>query len=388
MRSCSPVGSRASATGVAERIYLRVAFRGPPERLFAAVASAQTHLRRLREHEGGLAFDVSTQDLISLRRALRGQGRLRVLGHGGWALAGRALARSPGRLLLPLLGAVAYMAMASLIWSVQVIGPPSVPRAAILRAAAERGLDRGGVRLFLHPAALGEQIRQAVPGLLFCSVRIDGGRAYIWTAPALRPPAPAPAASAGPLVAATEGYVTRVVALRGVPVVRRGDTVLRGEALIAPGARGAMGSVYARVWRLYVYRLPNFGGTYVRTGRRTQRWFVAIGPVTILAPQGLGSPYRRARAVRSEWRIPGTPVEVGKVTFAELRRLPVRYSPGYARLVGRLRAQARMRRELPGARVLGVREALGRQGGSFLVDVWVEAEINIARTSSGERADY
>lgn len=373
---------------MAERVYLRVAFRGPPDRLFAAVASAGVRLRRLREQTGELAFDVSAEDLVLLRRALRGQGRLRAVGHGGWALAGRALARSPWRGLLPLAGIAAYLVLASFIWSVQVVGPRSVPRQAILRAAAERGLARGSLRLWLHPAELAAQIQRAVPGLLFCAVRIDGGRAFIWAAPELRPPAPAPAAAAGALVAATEGYVTRVVALRGVAVVHRGDTVLRGEPLIVPRGRGAMGAVYARVWRLYVYRFAALGGTYVRTGRRTTRWFLRLGPAGVLAPQGLRSPYRLSRAARSEWRIPGTTVEVGRVTFSELRRLPVRYSPDYARLVGGLRAQSRLRQQLRGARVLGVREVLGRQGGSLLVDVWVEAEVNIARTTSGERADY
>lgn len=373
---------------MAEALYLRVAFRGRTDALFAAVQASGVRLRRLRPTGQGVVFDVTPRDLRLLRRTLRGHGRLAAIGHGGWLLALRAIARSPWRLLLPVLGITTYLVLASFIWSVQVVGPPGVPRAAILRAAAADGLKRGSARFRLHPAALGEQIQRAVPGLIFCTVRIDGGRAFIWAAPAVKPPKPPPQPSQGALVAATDGYVTRVVTVRGVPLVRRGDTVIRGEPLILPRGDGALGSVYARVWRMLVYRFPKSGRTYVATGQRTSRWFVALGPGRILAPQGLRAPYRHARVRTWRWRIPGTTVELGRDTFSELRGVPVRYSESYARLSAAARARATVQRQLDGARMLSVRERIGQEPGALVVDVWVEAEVNIARTSAGERADY
>lgn len=373
---------------MAEPLFLRVAFRGRPERLFEAAQATGARMMRLRTADDNLRFDVTPEDLSALRHALRGKGRLRPIGHGGWALAAREIRRNPWRLVLPIVGVIAYLVLASFIWTVQVLGPKDVPTRAILRAAAEFGLRSGSSRFLVHPAQVAREIEQAVPGLIFCAVRIDGGRAYIWAAPALPPPKAPPGVSPGTLVAATDGYVTRVVTVRGVPVVKRGETVQRGEPLILPRGRGAMGAVYARVWRLQVYRYPVAGGTYVETGHSTARWFVSLGGGRVYAPLGLKPPYRRFVRALHEWRIQGTPVEVGTVTYLEQRHLPVRYSEAYARLRARTAAEATVLRQMDGAKVLSVREVLARERGTLLVDVWVEVEVNIARTSAGERADY
>lgn len=60
-----------------------------------------------------------------------------------------------------------------------------------------------------------------------------------------------------PIVAEKDGLITKLVAIKGTPLVKQGDTVRRGDVLIAPyvtdGAGNkmpcrAIGEVYARVW--------------------------------------------------------------------------------------------------------------------------------------------
>jgi len=370
---------------VAEGIWLRLAFRGDQRRLLAALAESGATARRLQERGGKVELDVPAADILTLRSALRqrGGGRLLLRGHGGWPLALRALRRRPWRLLAPLVATLLYLWAASHVWQVAVAGPRGIPATELTRTARRLGLYPGALRASLDPFRLGQELQTRVPGLIFAAVRVDGVRAVIYAAPALRPPRALPPAHRGALLAGEAGYVTRVVVLRGQALVRPGDTVVRGEPLVAPRDGTSDAQVFARVWRTFDYTFADGARLSYESVRRSTAWFLAFARGRQWAPLGLGTSFAEARRSVQIWRIPFTSVEVGRYTYAELRTLKVRHSATYARLRATSLALATLRRTMPGARLLELQTRVRRSGGELRTEVRVEAETDIAQAEAG-----
>ena len=370
---------------MAEGIWLRLAYRGEGGRLWRAIAESGARVRRIVQQHGQIELDVPIGDLMALRRALAGQGRLAVLGHGGWPLMLRALRRRPWRLVWPALALLLYAFAAGHIWQVAVVGPNGIPKARILAAAHRLGLRQGALRAALDPYRIGQQIPLQVPGLIFAAVRVDGVRAVIYAAPDWRPAKPEPPAARGALFAAERGYVTRVVVLQGLPLVKSGDTVVRGEPLVAPRGGSSRGEVFARVWRSYHYTFPVRSRRSYATGRRATRWYISLPMGRQWTPQGSTKPFGQARRTATIWRIPLGSVEVGRYTYVELRTLKVVRSATYVELRATSLALATVKRSMPGAKLLALRTQVRRVGGNLQAVVSVEAETDIAHAKAGGR---
>ncbi|MDA8347019.1 MAG: sporulation protein YqfD [Thermaerobacter sp.] len=371
---------------MAEGIWLRLRFSGRQSAFFQAAQEASVKARRLRARGDALDFELPVGDVLRLRRTLRGQGgRLEVLGHGGWPLALRALRRRPWRILLPVLSVSLYFAAASVVWQVQVVGPKGVPVQRLLKAAQADGLAPGRYRFAIHPRALGLQLQNQVSGLIFCTVRIDGVRAFIYAAPQLQlPKAPEPP-SYGPITAGEAGYVTRVVVERGVPAVKAGETVLPGQPLILTREGEARGEVFARVWRTYTYSLSLEEKRFFATGKSAQRWYIRLPWGRKWAPQGQSAPFPHTRVISRSWRIPWLSVELTRSTYVELRTVNLTVRPAYAKARAEQMALVALSSALPKAKVLLVQMQDTRQGTILVVRVRVEAETDIARAATGGR---
>ncbi len=371
---------------MAEGIWLRLRFSGKQSAFFRAAQEASVKARGLRARGDALDFELPVADVLRLRRALsRRDGRLQLLGHGGWPLAIRSLRRRPWRIVLPLLVGLLYVGASAVVWQVQVVGPKGLPVRKLLAAARAQGLAPGRYRFALHPRALGLAIQREVGGLIFCTVRIDGVRAFIYAAPQLpAPKAPSPP-SYGPITASEAGYVTRVVVERGLPAVARGETVLPGQPLILPRGGEARGAVFARIWRTYSYTLSLEEKRLFRTGSTAQRWYIRLPWGTEWTPQGKKSPYPRSRVQVRTWRIPFLSVEVSRRTYVELRRVTLTARPSYAEAQAEGKALTALRRATPQAKVLLVQERDTRQGTVLVVRVRVEAETDIAQAATGGR---
>jgi sporulation protein YqfD len=370
---------------VAEGVWLRLAFRGRSEELFGAVWQAGARARRIRQRGEVVELDLPLADLVALRRAVQGHGRLAVRAHGGWGLMLRSLRRRPWRALWPLLALLLYLAAASRVWQVAVVGPPGIPQRAILQEARRLGLYQGVARAGVDAFRIGQRLQTDVSGLIFAAVRLDGVRAVIYAAPAWRAPRAMPAAERGALFAAEPGYITRVVVMRGLPLVRRGQTVTRGEPLVAPRAGESRGQIFARVWRHLQYDFPLQTERSYVSGRRATRWYISWSGGRKWTPLGLGSPYAHARREVAVWRIPIGSVEVARYTYVELRTLKVVRSASYAELRATSLALASVKRSLSGARLLSLRTEVRRAGDGLRADVYIEAETDIARGKAGGR---
>ncbi len=370
---------------MAEGIWLRLRYRGRTEQLWQAIAASGIPARRIKQHADGLEFDVPLSGLSPLRRELAGRGRLLLLGYGGWPLILRSLRRRPWRAAWPIAAFLLYLVASSYVWQIAVIGPQGIPKARILAAAKQLGLRQGVPRAALDPFRLGQRIELSVPGLIFAAVRVDGARAVIYAAPALKPPQAMPVPASGALFASERGYITRVVVLRGQPLVKAGDTVVRGEPLVAPNQGESRGQVFARIWRRLDFTFPVRSDRTYASGRQATRWYISWFGGRKWTPLGPREPFRQARREVAIWRIPIGSVEVARYTYVELRTLKVERTKTYAELRATSMALAAMKRSMPAAQLLSLRTQVRRIGGNLQAEVYIEAETDIAQAKAGGR---
>ncbi|HEX6972257.1 MAG TPA: sporulation protein YqfD, partial [Limnochordia bacterium] len=267
--------------------YLVVKVKGPNIELFINTAvSAGIPLWSVERITADVAIlRTRMVHYRKLARAARRAGvRVRILFRGGlprcWAaIRARAAFALGGALCVCLL-----YALSSFVWFVDIEGAASLDRQALLEAAQGAGLRPGVPRRAVDVDRVQRALLLEFDRLAWAAVRLRGSRAVVEVAEKVLPSVEAD--QPGHVVAARDGVITQIVPFAGVPLVRAGETVGRGQVLISgeivepvPGADGAPaagetrqvhadGLVEARVWYEGTARAPLLQVLERPTGRR------------------------------------------------------------------------------------------------------------------------
>ena len=151
------------------------------------------------------------------------------------------------------------------IWDFQVSGNETVPTEEILRALENNGVTIGTRALSFDQEELRNHVLLELGDISWLSVNIKGCTAHVQVVERRRPPVPAVQDDCANIVADRDGLVTRVEALDGESRVAIGDTVTKGQLLIAGAADSrfggvrfmqARGQVYARTWHTLSTAVP------------------------------------------------------------------------------------------------------------------------------------
>jgi hypothetical protein len=125
---------------------------------------------------------------------------------------------------------------------------------------------------------LAQRLIARTEGYSYAGVRLQGVRLLVEAAPEAPSPVIYDVNAARDLVCAREGIVVKVVARSGIPCVKPGDAVRRGQVLIRGEEQaskeqtrpiGALGEVIVRSWFSGEARLPLTQTDTVDTGRRS-----------------------------------------------------------------------------------------------------------------------
>jgi similar to stage IV sporulation protein len=297
-------------------------------------------------------------------------------------------------------------ALSSLVWFIRLTGAAPEHREELLAYLRSRGLQVGVPLSRLDRDQLAKDLLRRYPNLTWAGFEVHGTLVLVKVVEKTL----VPLAELAPrhLVAARDGVVTEVLPLRGEPLVRVGDTVIRGQVLISgivpldqagPAAGGgnaapvsgfghlrAEGRVRARVWYEAVGAAPLAGVADRPTGRaRVVRGF-ALGPWRLwLGPRS--APFTHSRQVMVRRPLPGAtrilgfPVEVWEVTYHELRRVHYHRGPALAERLAERQADERLRREAGRTQPLHITREVERTGRAVRVRLlWeVEEEIQASR---------
>jgi similar to stage IV sporulation protein len=384
-----------------------VSARGSRLEAFVNLAvEAGATLLDLRRDGAELRLAVPLADFRRLRGAARAtHTRLHVLSRRGLPFLIRRLRRRRALLAVAAAAVAALHVLSGYVWIVDVRGTRSIPAWQVLAAVERLGLRPGVPKGSLDVRRVADELPLVLPGIDWAGVTVQGTRATVEVAEHARGPGGFEQATyPADVVASRDGVVAGVLVLAGRALVQPGDTVRRGQVLIAgrlPAPDGgealvhARGTVTARVWydryvevSLHQTRVEPTGRAVVRRAVRLFGREIDLGgwrPVPF-------PDYRLERTtLTARWRSVTLPVALETLRYTEVTRLRRRLTEAEAKAEAERRAMADLRRVIPpGAKVLSedaqvVQVTAGRLGLSLRVEV--EEGIGIARPIPGVPPD-
>ena len=258
--------------------YVRVEVRGKnPERLINLCLASGFPVWDYSSESGAVFFSTTLAKYKGIRRLAR---KARCVPHVvrrvGLPFAIAKVRKRPYFLLAALLVLAWLLYLSGSVWSIKVIGCETVDPGRIVRAAASAGLAPGARKSGISASSVETAIAVQVPELSWVYVRFQGTMAVVEVVEKSRPDSPEP----GDVVASQDGVVESVLVLSGVPTVSPGQTVKRGDILIAgnpsgpmPGARGSVIAMTSYDMRK---EIPLRQSLASRTGRKIEmtvlRW--------------------------------------------------------------------------------------------------------------------
>jgi similar to stage IV sporulation protein len=210
-----------------------------------------------------ISVKMRAHGFFRMRRIARRSGcQIKICHKNGWPFARRRIAGRKLFLVGGVLFCVGLIYLASFIWFVRIEGVSRLEQVTILKILHQAGLRPGESRrvLLAKKSLIEREFMLRLPKVVWLGINLKGIVAEVKVVPRKIPPV---AAGPADLVADCDGLITKVIVIRGVPLVREGDTVIRNQLLIS-GTMGyndvtggasykeavtANGIVEAKTWR-------------------------------------------------------------------------------------------------------------------------------------------
>jgi len=252
-----------------------------PEKFINLCMLEHISLLSIRKKNDEFIVCLGLSDFFNLRPLVRkSQNPIQVITYAGLPFL---IKKIKHRKML-VVGGVTFLLLLNLlmsyIWFVDVIGMHSVPVSQIQEVVYEQGLKPGALKDTVSSKKIENQILLRIPEIAWVSITFTGTRAVVEivekTLPKERDKAPAN------IIAAKDGIITDIIALTGQSVVKKGDTVRKGDVLIRgvayegkeinPNSSAqlirANGIVKARVWYEGYSETELVKTIHERTGRQ------------------------------------------------------------------------------------------------------------------------
>lgn len=277
---------------------VRIRIRGSmPEKFVNLCIAHQILLWGIVKREEDLYANMRLNDFFRIRPITRvSQVRVHVVSYRGLPFFAKRLKRRKMMLVGAVLGLAILNIMASYIWFVDVRGNKQLPTEVIKEIANQSGLRPGVIKDSVNAKQIEKTILLNIPEAAWAGVTFTGTRAEIEivekTMPKQQDNAPAD------IIAAKDGVITEFIILNGKPMVKKGDTVKKGDLLITgvipeqivdnvsgqstmtkfpPQLIKANGIAKARVWYETYGEAELANPIYQRTGNREVAVNINIG---------------------------------------------------------------------------------------------------------------
>ncbi|HEY3315974.1 MAG TPA: sporulation protein YqfD [Bacillota bacterium] len=396
--------------------YLTIRVEGQsPERLVNLAVQAGIPVWQVVAGRHVLWMKVPARNFADLHHlARKGRVLVHIEDRHGLPFSARRVLNRQGLVVGVFLFLVGLFALSSFVWSVEVTGLETLPLDVVTQAAARLGLKPGVLKRSVDFHVVETGLVLEVREISWAALEIHGTRAVLAVAEKALPPAEAPATPPAHVVANKDGLVEEVLALKGVPLVGRGQTVTAGQILISgliglsaeeqlglvephklPGGLPpltrlvhAAGIIRARVW--YHGQAEAFLTRVIRlrTGRARTRVLIKIGQQEIIVKGQNDVPfqdYDRTETHRSVpiWRNIQIPVELTWITFHEVTTGEETVAPEVAEQEAKESATVQaMTRIPPGVRIIDVRPVIAAGEGKVSVGVTIETLEEIGRAEA------
>lgn len=158
-------------------------------------------------------------------------------------------------------GCIVFLGMvyllSSFVWTVEVYGNKKLPSRQIIDSLSLVGFKTGIWKPFVDTERITNKMMIRMPELAWISIDISGTRAIIEVSERVMPPPMIEKDIPCNIIAVKDGVITSIVVRAGSPMVKVGDTVKKGDLLVAGMVESkdkvirhvhAMADVGARTW--------------------------------------------------------------------------------------------------------------------------------------------
>ena len=187
---------------------------------------------------------------------------------------------------------LAVSLLSGFVLTIRVTGNVQVPTAVILNEMRLRGIRVGAWGPGLDRKQAAQEVVTALPELSWMAINRSGTRLEVSVREVKKAPERFDEEKYCDIISEADGVITHVQAEEGDPAVKAGDTVLRGDLLIAgivtmeppqysdlPAryySTHARGRVWARTWREITAAIPLVARVKEYTGEETAVWSLEL----------------------------------------------------------------------------------------------------------------
>jgi similar to stage IV sporulation protein len=180
-----------------------------------------------------MQIKVRAHGFFRMHEMIRKTGlQVKILRKKGWPFLWREMNRRKVFLAGAVLFVGALIYLSTFVFFIKVEGFQGRERVRLVAALAKRGLKPGISRreLLQKKSLIEREIMIDTPGAVWLGISVRGVVAQVKVVKRKKAPQKIMACD---IVAGRDGVVTRMITIRGVPVVQEGDAVARGDLLIS-----------------------------------------------------------------------------------------------------------------------------------------------------------
>lgn len=321
--------------------------------------------------------EIHTEDFKPLRKGAKEAGiKLNIRAKYGFPFVALRWQRRKGLMIGAFIIFATLTVLSQFVISISVEGNERIPASQIIAEAEKLGLKKWIPKNKLDLESLSKQLQEGNADIIWATMEERGTNIKIRV---VEKTLPQRVVFKGDLIAAKTGFVDDVIVIQGVPVVKEGQTIKKGQVLIkaaggmteysfdvgskksvkenAIDAPAAKGFVRGRVWYSSEKMVTLKEDLTEKTGKFVNGWGIKLKDRVIMITNQ-NSPYSEsikesqsyALPVWRNWRFP---VEIIKIHYVETQNVHVERTVSEARKLAETQAREELKKMIPlGAKVL------------------------------------
>ncbi len=216
----------------------------------------------------------------------------------------------------------------SFLFFIKIDGLEKIEEEKIYKILLKNGVKPGIMKRLIDTEALEKELLKEETGIAWVDVRWQGTRLYL----KIVKKKIVEETRSGDVIAARDGIVKEVIVLKGMAVVKEGDTVTSGQPLILArdDQERARGIIKAYVWYEGNGDIKINDRELILTGRQKTYWGFRVGQEIIWFPpyQQHFKNYQKRQEIKTtlKWRNISFPIELIKEEQKELKIIEKKYT--------------------------------------------------------------
>lgn len=189
-------------------------------------------IKRLKT--GCIRARIKAKDFRFLRvPARRSNVRLRIVKKRGLPFILFRYRKRSGILAGTVIFFVILWVLSTFIWSVEVSGNATVKSEDIIKILSDYNIKSGALNFMCNRADAELNIQNEFPQITWVEIQIKGSKAIVTVKEGVIPPPVIKDSEACNIIAAKDGQITHLEVYEGIPMIKKGDTVRKGELIVS-----------------------------------------------------------------------------------------------------------------------------------------------------------